>query len=646
MKYSVKNFRVFDNNGVTVDLAPITILTGCNSSGKSSIAKSLLLLDSFLLQIKEDIEQERSVDLSNKRIDFTKYPYNLLGSFNKVLNRKSKNGLVTIEYTIPLPIYRDDVTIRLEFGADKGDELNNAFLHGITFFDSKGNIIMANGRANWSIVSSHFFEFLFQHYKQKRFIKRREELIYAVNRIPDVTVIEKSKQCHSIHAFYILEWLSECTCENIEEVLYSYIPESDMDKELSQAVRILLWDFVNSGCSNFLEYYLGKENERFFNDDSCSDLHVNVSPDTFIINREKYSVGGILPHISITGVLKEKIIKKGITEEQYIGEYLENNPLGFSDICFVLSKLEKIHKAEEQTSFTYDDYDFTGWPYTHHYIADAFAAYMYTMTKQALSPSFVGITYIGSSRVSVRRTYMLDDNNDFALLLKRHFEAKRLSESAHVCDLNNLKTLPEGVFCPEFALTKPYSFMNRWLRKFDIAHHISIQKVNDGVSIYLYNDEDDNEGELLAEKGYGITQLVSILLEIETRILSIRRNNCNKKHLIAIEEPEIHLHPKFQSMLADMFLEAYQKYNIHFIIETHSEYLIRRTQVITSEQRYEFLEELNEKNPFRVYYIDKDSLLYDMCYRTNGLFTEKFGEGFMDEASKLHMMLLKNDRRQ
>ena len=88
-------------------------------------------------------------------------------------------------------------------------------------------------------------------------------------------MIEKSKQCHSIHAFYILEWLSECTCENIEKVLYSYIPESDMDKELSQAVRILLCDFVNSGCSNFLEYYLGKENERFFNDVSCSDSHVN-----------------------------------------------------------------------------------------------------------------------------------------------------------------------------------------------------------------------------------------------------------------------------------------------------------------------------------------------------------------------------------
>ena len=52
-KLTIKNFRVFDENGVTIDLSPITILTGCNSSGKSSIVKAVILLDSFLKQVKE-----------------------------------------------------------------------------------------------------------------------------------------------------------------------------------------------------------------------------------------------------------------------------------------------------------------------------------------------------------------------------------------------------------------------------------------------------------------------------------------------------------------------------------------------------------------------------------------------------------------
>lgn len=51
-KITIKNFRVFDEDGVTFELNPLTILTGCNSSGKSSMVKAILLLyycrDKFL----------------------------------------------------------------------------------------------------------------------------------------------------------------------------------------------------------------------------------------------------------------------------------------------------------------------------------------------------------------------------------------------------------------------------------------------------------------------------------------------------------------------------------------------------------------------------------------------------------------------
>ena len=44
---TIKNFRVFDEEGVTIELKPLTILTGCNSSGKSSVVKAVLLLNDF-----------------------------------------------------------------------------------------------------------------------------------------------------------------------------------------------------------------------------------------------------------------------------------------------------------------------------------------------------------------------------------------------------------------------------------------------------------------------------------------------------------------------------------------------------------------------------------------------------------------------
>ena len=69
---TIKNFRVFDENGVSVELNPITILTGCNSSGKSSIVKAILLLDEYLKQIQKAIVNGDKIELNKYKIDFTK----------------------------------------------------------------------------------------------------------------------------------------------------------------------------------------------------------------------------------------------------------------------------------------------------------------------------------------------------------------------------------------------------------------------------------------------------------------------------------------------------------------------------------------------------------------------------------------------
>lgn len=41
--YQLQNFRSFEDTG-SIELAPITVLCGANSSGKSSILKSILLV--------------------------------------------------------------------------------------------------------------------------------------------------------------------------------------------------------------------------------------------------------------------------------------------------------------------------------------------------------------------------------------------------------------------------------------------------------------------------------------------------------------------------------------------------------------------------------------------------------------------------
>ena len=79
-KYTIKNFRVFDEKGVTVDIKPITILTGCNNSGKSSIVKSMVLLDTYVRSIISDYKSFNRFKFRDHKLDFTKESTQSLGN--------------------------------------------------------------------------------------------------------------------------------------------------------------------------------------------------------------------------------------------------------------------------------------------------------------------------------------------------------------------------------------------------------------------------------------------------------------------------------------------------------------------------------------------------------------------------------------
>ena len=100
------------------------------------------------------------------------------------------------------------------------------------------------------------------------------------------------------------------------------------------------------------------------------------------------------------------------------------------------------------------------------------------------------------------------------------------------------------------------------------------------------------------------------------------------------------MHPKYQSLLADMFVEAYQKYNIHFIIETHSEYLIRKLQVMVADKENNLT-----PNDVSLNYVEKDkngvSSNRKIEILEDGRLSEPFGPGFFDESKSLVMKMLK-----
>ena len=91
-----------------------------------------------------------------------------------------------------------------------------------------------------------------------------------------------------------------------------------------------------------------------------------------------------------------------------------------------------------------------------------------------------------------------------------------------------------------------------------------------------------------------------------------------------------------------MFVDAYMNYHVHFIIETHSEYLIRKLQTIVAEHNSV------AENVSILYVYDADiskrplytPQIKEIKIDLDGRLNDSFGKGFFDEADRLSMSLL------
>ncbi|KAA9000462.1 DUF3696 domain-containing protein [Affinibrenneria salicis] len=135
-----------------------------------------------------------------------------------------------------------------------------------------------------------------------------------------------------------------------------------------------------------------------------------------------------------------------------------------------------------------------------------------------------------------------------------------------------------------------------WLSYLGVLEDISINdRGNLGYDLQV-KTPDDKKFQDLTHVGVGVSQVLPIVV-----ILLLSKKN----DTLIFEQPELHLHPKIQSRLCDLFL-ATAMLGRQCIIETHSEYMINRLRLRIAQAP----DELYIKK-YSLYFINKNQGISD-----------------------------------
>ena len=233
---------------------------------------------------------------------------------------------------------------------------------------------------------------------------------------------------------------------------------------------------------------------------------------------------------------------------------------------------------------------------------------------KAVTGYFNSLDFWASSQNEQKRIYTESDSSKFKQLLVDFHEASQNADA---------KNIFEG-FAKEFGIKGQ---INSLFEREKGTYYPNI----DGLALTNF--------------GYGYTQLISLFFKV---IIHANKNQeeSERDHYstLMLEEPEINLHPNLQSKLADLFAGVSSNTNTQFLIETHSEYMIRKFQYLVAKG------EMKKEDVVIHYFHDPNNVpasepqVKKIEILEDGSLSSDFGTGFFDEATnwKFELMRMKN----
>ena len=128
--------------------------------------------------------------------------------------------------------------------------------------------------------------------------------------------------------------------------------------------------------------------------------------------------------------------------------------------------------------------------------------------------------------------------------------------------------------------------LQNWM-KTNLGSYAFVKPGSGHVQVHIMDGEGHDKN--IADLGFGYSQLLPIILQIwrSTSTFSYVLGQEAVRPVIAIEQPELHLHPQFQAQIADVLAAVVsdQSNSSAIILETHSEHLINRMGELISRGR-------------------------------------------------------------
>lgn len=584
----IKNIHITNFKGikdtVTLELKPITLLFGPNSAGKSSILHAF----HYALEILE----RKNFDPYNTKLGGKSVE---LGGFKNLVHDHDLSKKITLKFDIELANTEIPVLSNYNFDKAFGDTVRD---------------ILENAENN-----DYYIEDL------ERLTNSRIDIVDYVE-----SIHQKSK---TAYISFSIEWLNSIQRADVSEI------EFGLDEEILMRVSIDKIDsagriypkisYINFDHPNHKKF--GDSWEELFNDvtGGGDSKEQNILIKEWNSVMPNWAVGIILPYEHYKGSIDDENL------EYEVFNYLEilcRLTVGLGNL--LISDLKK---------FTYIGpiRDIPPRQFEKHFIgenerwANGLAAWDLIYSKK-IEPSQINkwfeklkINY----ELKVLETLRLNLSKDQLLELKEKVKSEVYRSIEYSFDeANEINELMDGEENEIFEVEEGsiLDFYKRISTNIDDLFEIILNKSKSLVDVIL---EDKKRGVELKpyDLGVGISQLIPVIVG------SINQ----KESILAIEQPEIHLHPAVQVEMADMFIsQINEKPNVIYLLETHSEHLMLRfLRRIRNSNNNELTKYLLRNDQIVVFFTelsDEDTLsITKLKINSQGKFSTRWPKGFFEE---------------